>query len=145
MNTGGFACLGYISPLPAGEGPGVRESPLTPPSAQRNSVPTSSVDRPIGRGACVIAVLGLLALFSIPLAAFVLATRGEIVWRRGEASDRLFLLNEAEVQGLGLESARPLTVEAAQCVRTRVRYFLWRGEGDKVEYCECGGSPGSCP
>ena len=106
----------------------------------------SSTDRPVGRGACLIALLALLAFFSLPLAAFRLATRGEILWQRGEASDRLFVINEPEVQGLGLESVRPVARDdSPACARTRVRFFLWKGEGEGVEYCDCGSASDSCP
>ena len=114
--------------------------------AQLHCSPMSAADRPLGRGACIIALLALLAFFSVPLVAFRLATRGEIVWPRGEASDRLFVINEPEVQGLGLESVRAFVRgDSPSCARTRVRFFLWKGEGQSVEYCDCGTSASSCP
>lgn len=110
----------------------------------------STADRPVGRGTCLITALALLLLFSLPLAAFALAIRGEVSWQRGAALDRLFLINEPEALGLGLESVRTISAEhQADCTRTRVHYLLWKGEGENVEYCECsnpeGLLEGGCP
>ncbi|MBI4769290.1 MAG: hypothetical protein HY784_02475 [Chloroflexi bacterium] len=110
----------------------------------------STLNKPISRGSCVLAALALLLIFGLTTLALALAARGEVLWQRGSASDRLFLINEQEAQGLGLESVRPYRGPGgAACTRTSDRFFLWRGSGENATYCECqtAGGPqiGSCP
>jgi hypothetical protein len=89
-------------------------------------------------GGCLLWLL----VMALPLAAFVLAVNGQIDWRRGEfAGTRLWLIQEADQQGLGLSTARVISNEEAIdgpiCVRTRVVFLLWRGSGESAQFCEC--------
>lgn len=88
-------------------------------------------------------VLIWLGIMLIPTAAFVLARNEQL--QIGDSTGphwRLFLLQEARTEGLGLERARkvsppPDAPETARCLRTSVRYWLWTGEGESADYCQC--------
>ena len=89
-------------------------------------------------GGCLV----WLGVMCLPLFAFVLAVRGEMGWRRGEfVEDRIWLVREVEAQGLGFSAARVISnqelVDGPICVRTRVRFLLWTGAAQPVEFCEC--------
>lgn len=90
----------------------------------------------------LIVLLAWLALMALPTLAFVLARNGQV--QLGDSDGRhwrLFLLQEAGSEGLGLETARPvappLEAPGAACLRTEVAYWLWAGEGQDVAYCQC--------
>jgi hypothetical protein len=123
------------------------------------------MDRPMTRRGCLIGALLWAVVMTAPLCALVLAVRGEIGWRRGGfVEDRLWLVNETGAPG---EAARGLAYSAARtigrpaapdgpiCVRTRVYFWLWQGQSERLEYCDCyvprpGPPPGydstgSCP
>jgi hypothetical protein len=84
-----------------------------------------------------------LLIMSLPLCAFILATQGEVAWRRGPGNlevDRVFLVNEPNASGLGYEAARTTGEAGAVCLRTSLRYFLWRndeGVDQNTDYCQC--------
>ena len=74
---------------------------------------------------------------AFPLVAVLLATQGQI--DVGEAPGnhlRLFLVQEQDAQGVGVEWTRRVG-EPAGCAQTSVRYLLWEGEGQGVTYCRC--------
>lgn len=88
-----------------------------------------------------------LVLLLMPTVAVILARNGQIQIGRAEGRHwRLFLLQEAEVEGLGLERGRPVAppLEApdASCLRTTVDYWLWAGEAQGAAYCQCFGPAG---
>jgi hypothetical protein len=86
-----------------------------------------------------------LVIMSLPALAFLLATQGELAWRRGPNNleeDRLFLINEPAAGGLGYLAARRAASpdDDLFCVRTTVSYFLWRndaGEDPNTRFCQC--------
>lgn len=88
-------------------------------------------------------VLFWLAVILTPALAFVLARNGQV--QIGESDGRhwrLFLIQEAEVEGIGLERGRivPPPLEAPPgtgCLRTTVDYWMWVGDGEAVAYCQC--------
>ena len=87
-------------------------------------------------------VLLWLAVMLFPTLAVVLARNGQI--QLGDSDGRhwrLFLLQEPDFEGLGLERARstapPLSAPAAVCLQTSVSYWLWAGEGQDALYCQC--------
>lgn len=103
---------------------------------------------------CGLAAVGWLAAMSLPCLIIGLAMAGELGWRRGPYnSDRLWLIQQVDERGLGYSAERILSDRRAEggpvCVRTRVRFFMWRGQGDPADYCECyapDGAPlGACP
>lgn len=84
----------------------------------------------------LIALLWLLIMV-FPIFAFTLATRGEMNWgQEGGRQVRLFLLQEKDVDGIGLQISRPQT-DNPTCINTRVSYFLWEGTGQNSQYCSC--------
>lgn len=85
-----------------------------------------------------------LALLLTPSLAFILARNGQIqIGRIDDRHWRLFLLQEADVEGLGLERGRavspPLEAPGARCLKTTVDYWLWAGEEQGADYCQCYG------
>lgn len=88
-------------------------------------------------------VLFWLVVILAPTLAFVLARNGQV--QIGESDGRhwrLFLIQEAEAEGIGLERGRvvPPPLEAppgVDCLRTTVDYWMWTGEGAPVTYCQC--------
>ncbi len=84
----------------------------------------------------LIALLWLLIMV-FPIFAFSLATNGEMNWgQEGGRQVRLFLLQEKDAEGVGLQISRPQT-DTPTCVNTRVTYFMWTGTGQNNEYCAC--------
>ncbi len=90
----------------------------------------------------LLVLLVWLALMLLPALAFVLARNGQV--QVGDSDGRhwrLFLVQDADAEGLGLEVARPvapsLDAPGATCLRTNVGYWLWTGEGQDVAYCQC--------
>jgi len=78
-----------------------------------------------------------LFLISLPLFAFVLAARQQITIGSDEYNHlRIFLLQEKDAEGIGIEFARPFSADPS-CVQTSVRYFMWTGEPENVTYCQC--------
>jgi len=92
-----------------------------------------------------------LAVMLLPCAAFALAARGELEWRRGEDSDRVWLIQEHDQKGLGYQSQRLINPESTNettggvCIQNSVRFFLWEGaqEARNADYCECRAADGS--
>lgn len=84
-------------------------------------------------------ILLWLLVMCFPIVSFVLATRGEIsVGDSIRSGLRVFLLQEDDAQGIGLEWSRRLRA-TPQCSKTIVRYLLWKGEGYEfnTDYCIC--------
>lgn len=88
-------------------------------------------------------VLFWLALLLTPTLAFVLARNGQVQIGRAEGRHwRLFLVQEADSEGLGLERGRPVPAPAdapdgVSCLMTSVSYWMWTGDGPAVSYCQC--------
>ena len=102
----------------------------------------SPLDRPLSRRGCLAGLLLWACLMTVPLAAVILAVRGEVAWQRGEfVEDRVWIVKEAEAGGLGWSSARVTTdqrpLDGPVCVRTRVRFLLWKGTSESLTFCEC--------
>ena len=78
-----------------------------------------------------------LAVMSFPLVAAILAVRGEIQLGDDPRSHlRLFLVQERQAQGVGVEWTRPVS-KRASCSQSSVSYLLWEGEAENVVYCQC--------
>jgi hypothetical protein len=102
----------------------------------------SPARRWLRRAGYTLGCLVWLVVMFLPCLGFMLAVRGEFTWQRGEfAQDRLWLIQEIDERGLGYSAARVTRNEEAVdgpiCVRTRVRFLMWRGTAEPVEYCEC--------
>ena len=100
------------------------------------------MNRWLRRGLIVLFVLFWLGVMLFPTLAVVLARNGQL--QLGDSNGRhwrLFLLQEPDFEGLGLERARavapPLSAPAAACLQTTVAYWLWAGEGQDASFCQC--------
>lgn len=110
----------------------------------------------LGRGGYIFVFVAWIMLMCFPTFAFVLATRGEIqIGDPNRRNLRLFMLQEEENQGVGLQWTRRQATEE-NCWLTTVHYLLWQGEntnnGYDTRFCQCfdaqGGQlilPSSCP
>ena len=105
------------------------------------------------RLAYIVVIFFWLLLMSIPFFMFSLAARQQL--QVGPAEDshiRVFLIQERDAEGIGLEIARE-QANAPGCTQTSVRYFMWKGEPENVVFCSCvdmetgdtlPASPGAC-
>ena len=85
----------------------------------------------------LIIVIVWLLVMAFPIFAFTLAGRGEMTFGDTAGSHvRLFLLREADVEGVGVEWTRPLRSQPT-CTHTSVTYFLWQGQNQNTHYCQC--------
>lgn len=96
----------------------------------------------IRRLAYVVITLLWLILMAFPIVAISLAFKGELRIGSIEAPKlRLFLVQENENQGIGLEW---LTKDSdnAYCQEVKIRYLLWKVEAiqPNVNYCLCHGT-----
>ena len=100
--------------------------------------------RPVSRATCLVSALILLLAFGLLGLTLAVAVRGEAQVGSPGRHVRLFFVDQPEAQGLALETVWPYAQNAA-CLRVRERFWLWRGSGDSVTYCECNGSVLPCP
>ncbi len=110
------------------------EAAITPES-------TPPPRRPIRRIGCgVVLVIWFLVLL-LPCGLIVLAVQQEIVISTGSApgqQTRLWLIGEPTERGFGISTAAVApTADNAICVQTDVRFLLWAGQADPLNYCEC--------
>lgn len=84
-----------------------------------------------------------LAVMAFPIIAAVLAMQGQI--QIGDEADgrhlRLFLVQESDQEGVGIEWTRPAAAE--QCRQGNIVYLMWEGAGDNASYCRCVDETGS--
>jgi hypothetical protein len=83
----------------------------------------------------LILVVVWLLFMAFPFAAFTLATNGEMLIG-GERYLRLFLVQEVEANGVGIEWRRGL-FQPGNCLRTSVAFLMWEGESEGLSYCQC--------
>jgi hypothetical protein len=89
------------------------------------------------RLAYALVALLWLVVMSFPVLAFLLAARGQVQF--GVDPDRhlrLFLVQERNFEGVGVEWVRPYGEQPA-CTQTAVRYLMWAGEAENVSFCQC--------
>ena len=88
--------------------------------------------RRVGYGTLLIIWLVVMAF---PTLAFLLAIRGQVqVGDDGRSHLRLFMINEDDGAGIGVEWSRQA---GDNCRLTSVNYLLWEGENQPVRYCQC--------
>ncbi|UCG24949.1 MAG: hypothetical protein JSW55_02850 [Chloroflexota bacterium] len=88
----------------------------------------------------VLIVIVWLVLMALPILAFILAARGELMIGDDQSSNiRLFMVNEDEVKGIGFQRAKKAHSRNDGCYRTSVRYLLWEGRDSNlnISYCAC--------
>jgi hypothetical protein len=91
------------------------------------------------RAAYVIATVVWLVLMTLPILAFILAARGEIMLGDDPGSNvRLFMVNEDELHGIGLQRTSEINF-GEDCYRTSVDYLLWEGDASEqdIDFCTC--------
>lgn len=85
----------------------------------------------------LLIVIVWLVVMALPIFAFVLAGRGEMTLGPADASHvRLFLVREADGEGVGVAWTRPLP-DHPDCTRTTVTYLMWEGRSENSRYCQC--------
>jgi len=84
----------------------------------------------------LLVTLAWLCLMSFPAIAVILAIQGQIQVGNDLRHLRVFMLEDPDVQGIGVEWTRPLRRQQG-CSRTTVNYLLWEGEGENVAFCQC--------
>lgn len=91
----------------------------------------------------LVGLLIWLGFMVFPVVAFFLATSGQVmVGDNGRSHLRLFLVQEDDGSGVGIEWARRSRQDDA-CLKTSVNYVLWEGEGETAVYCQCQAENGS--
>lgn len=74
---------------------------------------------------------------SIPFFLFSLAARNQLQVGSPESNHiRIFLVQEKEAEGIGLEVKR-LDSANTGCAETSVRYLMWEGVPENVTFCQC--------
>jgi hypothetical protein len=93
----------------------------------------------------VVYTVLLLLWFTViffPAFAIVLASRQQIqVGSDPQRHVRIFLLQEPDTRGVGVEWVRP-AAGSPGCSETRLTYLMWRGEGENARFCSCFDSRG---
>jgi hypothetical protein len=96
---------------------------------------------PLRRVGCGIALTLWFLLLLTPCIMVYAASQGEITIPQGDLpgqSIRLWMIQEARSQGIGIASTSALTIdENTRCLQTDNRFLLWRGSEPPVTYCEC--------
>jgi hypothetical protein len=86
-----------------------------------------------------LVILIWLLLITVPFVSIVLAARGELmVGGESGSGFRLFLLQEGEQQGLGIQWRRNSRTQD-DCLITSVYYALWEGSNRDINttFCQC--------
>jgi hypothetical protein len=90
---------------------------------------------------CAFILLAACLAFWFAGALARLATNGELVLRQaGLEETRIWLVRQPDSTGLGLSDSRRIAGEQAEnrvCLRTRIRFLLWRGDDSRTNLEEC--------
>ncbi|MBC8171971.1 MAG: hypothetical protein H7X77_09870 [Anaerolineae bacterium] len=99
-----------------------------------------------GRLGCAGLVLAWALCLLIPGVLMYLAVQGEIaIWHGSSVPEweqhpllQVKLLMEIETRGISITTSTSITLPAdVTCMQTDVRFVLWQGSGDNVNYCDC--------
>ena len=102
-------------------------------------------EKRVGRLGCVGAVIFLIIIGIIPIFACRLITNGVLqIGNENGNFLNVFLLQEPEQEGVGIQWSRSFDDEAI-CTSTSVRYFMFEGEGENLDYCSCTHEPETRP
>jgi hypothetical protein len=81
-----------------------------------------------------------LLFMSLPVLSFALAARNQLQIGPTEGNHlRIFLVQEMDAEGIGLELTRPSQSDLI-CQQTSVRYLMWKGKAENVTYRLCSDS-----
>ncbi len=90
------------------------------------------------RTAYLLVFLTWLFCMSLPLLAFSLAAKTQLqVGAEGGSTIRVFLVQEALAEGIGIETSRVDAADHPGCAQIDVRYLLWKGVPENASYCQC--------
>ncbi len=99
------------------------------------------------RRGCLLGMALWAVIMTLPLCALAVAIRGEVSWQRGPfTEDRVWIVRSdpgsgEEAAGLAYSSVRVTSGRPGNggpvCARTRVNFWLWAGDSETVDYCEC--------
>ncbi len=111
-------------------------------TATETDAPVQAVrGSPLRRIGCGIALTLWFLLLLTPCIMVYAASQGEITIPQGDLpgqSIRLWMIQEARLQGIGVASTSVLTIDGdTRCLQTDNRFLLWRGNEPPVTYCEC--------
>lgn len=99
----------------------------------------------VPRGSCFGAAVLLLLLALLPYFGCRLITQGVLQFGNETGNFlNIFLLQEPDKEGLGVQWTRSFDDEAI-CTRSTVRYFMFDGEAENLDFCECTNQPVSRP
>ena len=99
----------------------------------------------VGRLGCVGAIIFLIVIGTLPIFACRLVTTGVLQFGNEQGNFlNIFMLQEPEQEGIGVQWSRSFDDEAI-CTSTSVRYFMFEGEGENLDYCSCTNDPVSRP
>lgn len=89
---------------------------------------------------CMGALVIWFIVMLFPCFVMALVFQKEISITTGELPDqrmRLWLVMEPRQEGLGFSNVSVTTDGARACMQTHVTFWLWEGEAEPSEYCEC--------
>ena len=109
------------------------------------TIETNQEPKRVGRLGCIGAILFLIIIGVIPIFACRLITAGTLQFGSEDGNFlNLFMLQEPEQEGLGVQWTRSFDEEAV-CTSTQVRYFMFTGTGENFDYCACTHQPDARP
>lgn len=114
---------------------------MTETPIERDALAQTARRSPLRRIGCGIALTLWFLLLLTPCIMVYAASLGEITIPQGDLpgqSIRLWMIQEARSQGIGIASTSALNIdENTRCLQTDNRFLLWRGSEPPVTYCEC--------
>lgn len=110
-------------------------SPVTAPAKQR------TLSQQLRRIGCGVALLAWGILMLWPCVLITVLIEGEFVVGLSDRPGhelRMFNIESEDTRGFGFSVAEVAEENADRvCVKTYVRYLIWRGENEPVDYCRC--------
>lgn len=92
------------------------------------------------RVGCAGALVIWFIVMLFPCFVIALVFQKEISISTGDLPDqrmRLWLVMEPRQEGLGFSNVQVMQAEGQACVQTNVHFWLWEGDAEASEYCEC--------
>ncbi len=109
------------------------------------SIDTEQDEKRVGRFGCVGGILFLIIIGMIPIFGCRLVTTGVLQFGNEDGNFlNFFMLQEPEQEGIGIQWSRSFDDEAI-CTSNSVRYFMFAGEAENLDYCSCTNEPISRP
>ncbi len=109
------------------------------------SIESAPDEKRVGRFGCLGGIIFLIIIGSLPIFACRLVTTG--VLQLGNENGNflnIFMLQEPDQEGIGVQWSRSFDDEAI-CTSNTVRYVMFEGEAENLNYCSCTNEPISRP